>query len=164
MKHSRILVLLLGLICISSDSWGLDYAPKDKSFKDKNLRALEPYGPGLNEEQRPLWQEFIRMAALYEDYDITEKMLSLRDETDGVASTQYSLDLFALYKRNPVFFVKAVDRYYKGKFKVFLPVWLNGTLDITLDEIRTVVKDAPRNASMETFMKSVDSFYQEMPK
>ena len=74
MKATWISVLSLGLILLVSASGGAaDYTFKDKSFKEKNLRTLEPYGPGFNEEQRAIWKEFIRMAARYEDFDITVK-------------------------------------------------------------------------------------------
>jgi hypothetical protein len=157
MKAAWICALCLGLILFASVSSGADYTFKDKSFKEKNLRALKPYGPGFNEEQRALWAEFIRMAALYEDFDITARMFALKDKTDGVESTQYSLDLFDLYKKNPIFFVKALDRYYRGNFKAFLPVWINETQDITTEEIKQVAKGVSKNKLMDTFLKSVDS-------
>lgn len=164
MKCFRFSVLFLALFLINSFSWGMEYSSKDKSFRERNLRTLEPYGPGYNEEQRPMWKEFIRMAALYEDFDITARMFALKDKTDGVLSTQYSLDLFDLYKTNPLFFVKAVDRYYKGNFKVFLPVWLNATYDVTIEEIKEVAKRVPNNKQMDAFLKTAVSVYEKMPK
>src|SRR4030067_2383704 len=165
MKASWISVLSLGLILLVSASGGAaDYTFKDKSFKEKNLRTLEPYGPGFNEEQRAIWKEFIRMAARYEDFDITDRIFELKDKTDGVLSTQYSLDLFDLYKKNPLFFMKAVDRYFSGNFKAFLPVWINETEEVAIKEIKDVVKGVPKNKLMDDFLKSADYLYKEMPK
>jgi len=136
MKAFWISVLSLGLFLLVSASGGAaDYTFKDKSFKEQKLRALTPYGPGFNEEQRTIWNEFVRIAALYEDFDITDRIFELRDKADGIMSTQHSLDLFDICKNNPFFFIRAVDRYYSGNFRAFLSVWINETDEITVQQI-----------------------------
>ena len=41
----------------------------------------------------------IKIAVKYEDYEIVEKIFIIRNEADGVMATQYSLDLFEIYKQ-----------------------------------------------------------------
>ena len=81
-----------------------EYSAEDEQYKKANIDKLKPYGPGFNEDQRPIWQKMMKIAVKYEDYEIIEKILLVRDEVDGVMATQYSLDLFELYKQSPLFF------------------------------------------------------------
>ncbi len=113
----------------------IDYSQEDKNFKKENLSELRAYAPGFNGKQKELWSKFISIAVKHEDYDIIKVMFSFWNKTDAALSTQYALDMFEIYKGNPDFFVKSLNRYYEGDIKKFLPIWINETYDITYEEV-----------------------------
>jgi hypothetical protein len=90
-KYALLLLMLFGG-CVSTSQ---PLAPEIRS---------EIRGTIHDEDQGPIWQKMMKIAVKYEDYEIIEKILLVRDEVDGVMATQYSLDLFELYKQSPLFF------------------------------------------------------------
>jgi ABC-type cobalt transport system substrate-binding protein len=34
-----------------------EYSEEDEQFKEANIDKLKPYGPGFNEDQRPVWEK-----------------------------------------------------------------------------------------------------------
>lgn len=162
MRMACIISLALSLTIIPTVIWGVEYSPADEAFKVANIGQLTPYGPGFNEEQRPIWQRMIIIAAKYEDYEIAKKMFEMHDHADGVMATQYSLDLFELYKHNPVFFVASVEHFYKGEFGKFLPIWINETFDVTAADLVKYAMGVSQNTSMERFLRTASEMHQQM--
>lgn len=126
--------LFVALVALAANAQ--QYTPDEKAFRDKALSSLKPYGPGFNEEQRGAWQRLMEMAVGHEDYEIADRMHSLRNKADGVMYTQYALDMFELYKKNPVFFASSVDRFFLGFYEAFLPIWINEAGDVTAEDLR----------------------------
>lgn len=134
--HIKIMLsVFVILIVLPCNTLCTDYSQEDKNFKEENLSKLREYGPGFNGKQKELWSKFITIAARHEDYDIIKVMFNLRDNTDAATANQYALDMFELYKGNPNFFVKSLNRYYKGDIKKFLPTWINEIGDITYEQV-----------------------------
>ena len=129
-----------------------EYSAEDAQYKKANIEKLKPYGPGFNENQRPVWQKMIKIAVKYEDYEIVEKILLVRDEVDGVMATQYSLDLFELYKQSPLFFIESVDKFYAGNFDKFLRIWINEAYDIVINDIKKYSTGHTENKLMKKFL------------
>jgi len=129
-----------------------EYSAEDAQYKKANIEKLKPYGPGFNENQRPVWQKMIKIAVKYEDYEIVEKILLVRDEVDGVMATQYSLDLFELYKKSPLFFIESVDKFYAGNFDKFLRIWINEAYDIVINDIKKYSTGHTENKLMKKFL------------
>ena len=129
-----------------------EYSAEDEQYKKANIDKLKPYGPGFNEDQRPIWQKMMKIAVKYEDYEIVEKILLVRDEVDGVMATQYSLDLFELYKQSPLFFIESVDKFYAGNFDKFLRIWINEAYDIVISDIKKYSTGHTENKLMKKFL------------
>lgn len=162
MKMMCIISLWLSLTIVPTVVGGVEYSPADEAFKSASIGQLKPYGPGFNDELRPIWQRMITIAAKYEDYEIAKKMFQIHDEVDGAMATQYSLDLFELYKLNPVFFVASVERFYNGEFGKFLPIWINETFDVTAADLVQHATSVSQNASMERFLRTANELHQQM--
>jgi len=139
-----------------------NYSLEDKKTKTINIDNLKPYGPGFNEEQRPVWQKMIKLAVKYEDYDILENMFLIHDKVDGVMSTQYSLDLFEIYKQKPLFFVTSVDQFYRGDFKKFLPIWINETYDVHIKDLKKFATGIAENNVMALFLKTAEELNNQI--
>lgn len=162
MKLFWAVSFLLVLIIVPTFIRAAEYSPSDAAFKSANIDRLKPYGPGFNEEQRPIWQRMIIIAAKYEDYAIAKKMFRIHGQVDGAMFTQYSLDLFELYKQNPLFFVGSVERFYEGDFGKFLPIWINETFDVTAEDLMEHATNVSRNKSMERFLRTANELHQQM--
>lgn len=134
-----------------------EYSAEDEQYKKANIDKLKPYGPGFNEDQRPIWQKMMKIAVKYEDYEIIEKILLVRDEVDGVMATQYSLDLFELYKQSPLFFIESVDKFYAGNFDKFLRIWINEAYDITINDIKKYSTGHTENKLMKKFLLKAET-------
>ncbi len=156
-----ILVILIVLPC---NTLCTDYSQKDKNFKEENLSKLREYAPGFNGKQKELWIKFIFIAAKHEDYDIIKVMFSIRNKTDAATANQYSLDMFELYKRNPNFFVKSLNRYYEGDIKKFLPTWINEAGDIAYEQIINYTDEISNKESAKKFIEAAKNVKQEMQK
>lgn len=94
----------------------------------------------------------IKIAVKYKDYEIIEKILLVGDEVDGVMATQYSLDLFELYKASPLFFVESVDKFYAGSFDKFLRIWINEAYDIEINDLKEYSIGHTENKIMKKFI------------
>jgi hypothetical protein len=134
-----------------------EYSAENEQYKKANIDKLKPYGPGFNENQRPIWQKMMKIAVKYEDYEIVEKILLVRDEVDGVMATQYSLDLFELYKQSPLFFIESVDKFYAGNFDKFLRIWINEAYDITINDIKKFSTGHTENKLMKKFLLEAEA-------
>ena len=134
-----------------------EYSAEDEQYKKAYIDKLKPYGPGFNEDQRPIWQKMMKIAVKYEDYEIVEKILLVRDEVDGVMATQYSLDLFELYKQSPLFFIESVDKFYAGNFDKFLRIWINEAYDITINDIKKYSTGHTENKLMKKFLLKAET-------
>jgi hypothetical protein len=44
-----------------------EYSAEDQQYKKANIDKLKPYGPGFNEDQRPIWKQMMKI------YDEKEK-------------------------------------------------------------------------------------------
>jgi hypothetical protein len=146
-------ILFLTILFISSLS-SAEYSKNDKLFKDKYLGSLTPWGPGYNENQSKIWIEFIRISVQYDDYEIISKMFSLKSKTDGAIGTQYSLDLFKIFKKDPCFFVQSVNRYYHQNPSILLSIWINETGDISYKEINQIIHPYINDVSMREFLNA----------
>ena len=133
-----------------------EYSAEDEQYKKANIDKLKPYGPGFNEDQRPIWQKMIKIAVKYEDYEIVEKIFIIRNETDGVMATQYSLDLFEIYKQSPLFFINSADRFFEGEFSKFLPIWINETYDININDLKKYSTGHTNNKLMKKFLSEAE--------
>lgn len=134
-----------------------EYSAEDEQYKKANIDKLKPYGPGFNEDQRPIWQKMMKIAVKYEDYEIVENILLVGDEIDGVMATQYSLDTFELYKQSPLFFIESVDKFYAGNFDKFLRIWINEAYDITIDDIKKFSTGHTENKLMKKFLLKAEA-------
>ena len=152
MRVYIVIAVYLSFFLFSVFTMASGYSVEDEQFKKENIDKLKPYGPGFNEDRRPIWQQMMKIAVKYEDYEIVEKILLVRDEVDGVMATQYSLDLFELYKQSPLFFVESVDRFYAGNFDPFLRIWINEAYDIVLDDIKKYSTGHSENTLMKQFL------------
>lgn len=86
---------------------------KEALFKQENLRAPLPERAG---SANRVWDEFVRMAPLYEDRDILKALFSARATTLGGGQTaaQYRFDLFSVFRANPGFFVRGANEHFAG--------------------------------------------------
>ncbi len=109
----------------------------------------------INEDQRPIWQKMIKIAVKYEDYEIVEKIFIIRNEADGVMATQYSLDLFEI-QQNPLFFINSVDRFFEGEFSKFLPLWINETYDMDINDLKKYSTGHTENKLMKKFLSEAE--------
>jgi len=144
---ASLLVFIFPIFLIASE-----YSVEDERYIKSNIDKLKPYGPGFNEDQRPIWQQMMKIAVKYEDYEIVEKILLIGDEVDGVMATQYSLDLFELYKQSPLFFIESVNKFYAGNFDKFLRIWINEAYDIELNDIKKYSTGHTENKLMKKFL------------
>jgi hypothetical protein len=144
---SSLLLFIFPIFLIAGE-----YSAEDEQYIKANIDKLKPYGPGFNEDQRPIWQQMMKIAVKYEDYEIIEKILLVRDEVDGVMATQYSLDLFELYKQSPLFFIESVDKFYAGNFDKLLRIWINEAYDIEIKDIKNYSTGHTGNKLMQKFL------------
>jgi hypothetical protein len=162
MKILLVITAFLSLAIFPTFIMADNYSLEDKKFKTINIDKLKPYGPGFNEEQRPIWQQMIKIAVKYEDYEILENMFLIHDEVDGVMSTQYSLDLFEIYKQKPLFFVNSVDQFYRGDFNKFLPIWINETFDIQIKDLTKYAIGITENKVMKIFLITAEELNNQI--
>lgn len=162
MKTLLNITVFLSLAILPTFIMADNYSLEDKKTKTINIDNLKPYGPGFNEEQRPVWQKMIKLAVKYEDYEILENMFLIHAEVDGVMSTQYSLDLFEIYKQKPLFFVNSVDQFYRGDFRKFLPVWINEAYDVQFRDLKKYATGITENKVMALFLKTAEELNNQI--
>jgi len=139
-----------------------EYSAEDEQYKKANIDKLKPYGPGFNEDQRPIWHQMMKIAVKYEDYEIVKKILSIRNEVDGVMATQYSLDLFELYKQSPLFFIESVNDFYAGNFDKFLRIWINEAYDIVINDIKKYSTGHTENKLVKKFILKAEELDRQI--
>jgi len=162
MKTLLAITVLLSLAILPTFIMADNYSLEDNQTKTIYIDNLKPYGPGLNEEQRPIWQKMIKLAVKYEDYDILKNIFLIHDEVDGVMATQYSLDLFEIYKQKPLFFVNSVNKFYRGDFKKFLPIWINETYDVQIKDLIKYAIGITENKVMALFLKTAEELNDQI--
>ena len=162
MKTLLDITVILSLAIVPTFIMADNYSFEDNKTKTVYIDNLKPYGPGFNEEQRPIWQKMIKLAVKYEDYEILENMFLIHDEVDGVMATQYSLDLFEVYKQKPLFFVNSVDQFYRGDFKKFLLIWINETFDIQIKDLKKYAIGITDNKVMALFLKTAEELNDQI--
>lgn len=162
MRLISIVALSIMLASAPTLIQGAENPQTDKAFKEAHLNNLKPYGPGVNEEQRPIWKRLISIAAQHKDYEIAKKIFEISTKADGIMATQYGLDLFELYKLNPLFFVNSVDRYYKSDFRKFLAIWINEAGDVTHEQLVSHAKKASSNKLVKRFLETAGIMEQAM--
>lgn len=162
MRVYIVIAVYLSFFLFSVFTMASEYSLEDEQFKKENIDKLKPYGPGFNEDQRPIWQQMMKIAVKYEDYEIVEKILLVRDEVDGVMATQYSLDLFELYKQSPLFFIESVDKFYAGNFDKFLRIWINETYDIQINDIKKYSTGHTENKLMKRFLLKAEELNSQI--
>ena len=153
---SAVLVLFM---CVPA---GAEYPLADREYKVAHLHELVPYGPGTNEAVRPVWQRLIRICAEQEDGDITDAIFGVEKRADGITSTQYGLDLYDLFRANPLFFVEAAGRHYSGDFVRILEVWINEAGEVSVFQLEKVLAPFSGNPQVEQFLSTAQRIQRRM--
>lgn len=166
MKNLNLTVFALSALffftAAPSNVGATGYSAVDEAFKRANLARLAPYGPGANEQMRPFWARFIELAAKYRDYEIASRMFDLRRKADDATSRRYALDLLALYRTRPAFFVRSAHRYFSGDYGEIFAVWFDGSGEVSLIDLQGPAKLAAGDEMVQQFLKVADSADQRM--
>ena len=92
------------------------------------------------------------------------EIFEIAKQTDGVTATQYSLDIFEIYKRNPIFFVKSVDKYYKSDYTYILSRWINEAFDVTLEDLKKYSSDYSTDPIIINFLSRAEALNDKLFK
>ena len=132
---------------------------QNKTNQDKikviQKNIIEPHAP-WNKNHNQMWEKNFTKVTKEQNYNLMKKVFEISKKTDGIFSTQYSLDLFEIYKKNPVFFVKSAAKYYNGNYTHILKFWINEVGDITLDDIKKHSKKVSNNSFIIKFIKQAE--------
>ncbi len=158
----RMLWLLPALILFVCAPASAEYSQADRDYKAAHLNELAPYGPGTNEALRPVWKQLIRICAEQGDNDIADAIFGVMARTDGITSTQYGLDLYDLFRANPLFFVEATERYFRGDFSRMLWVWINEVGDVSVFQLEEQLAPLSDNPQVEKFLSTARRMHREM--
>jgi hypothetical protein len=145
-----------------------DHAAKQiQNFKasvaDNNTNMLKEHFPGIK-EQDEYWDKLIEKVTKDENYETIVSIFDLSKRTDGITAEQYSLDLFNLYKRNPLFYIESADKYFNGDFSKVMAFWINEAGDIKIDDIKYHSKDFNENPLVVKFILKAEELNETIYK
>ena len=151
MKLLSLIILTLVVLGACNKSHE-DYSTK--TWKLGKLTAHDPSTEAANTK----WANEIHYVTANEDFQRMKLIFEFHTETDGISANQYSLDLFEIYKRNPVFFIQSVYKFYPQNPPSVIGHWINEVGDFQLEDIIKVVKPHMHKPLVQQFTKDVINF------
>jgi len=169
MKYFLLIPIFI-MVFIGCDEVQLQNATEKKENMqiEKNLTKnddikIKPHAL-WDSEQNYIWNRLIEIVPKEENYDKMIEIFEIAKQTDGVTATQYSLDIFEIYKRNPIFFVKSVDKYYKSDYTYILSRWINEALDVTLEDLKKYSSDYSTDPIIIDFLTRAEALNDKLFK
>lgn len=125
------IILLTVSIFFSMNVFAMKLSLRDKAFKEKYLKELKHRRGYLGHKS---WDNFVVMAAKYQDKDILNKMLSIKQD-EGPQFVIYLSDLFNVFKKDQSFFIKTAYEFYGKDMFCLVSIFKTAPVTLPLDEI-----------------------------
>ncbi len=119
--------------------------PKDARFKQQHLKNLGER-TGRNNK---VWDEFIRMAAQYEDREIMAALFRARVRETGQPLAQYRYDLFSVFRANPGFFAQSAHDHFGGNLDCAVDLLVPQSQVLAFHDVEAAAKRATKNPATE---------------
>ena len=132
-------------------------AAKSTKIEKPGTGKLAPHDPFIASHNKK-WEDEIEHVTSNEDFERIKEIFNLKQQVDGIFSHQYSIDLFNIYKKNPLFFVKAVYKYYPDRSYEMIDVWINEAGEVSLEDLINAAKHMKDNVLIKKFIKEVSDY------